>query len=154
MAVAKLDELSFKYQGNLGAHLIIGGVDVRGPHCIQLHGGYSFAYPYHTMGSGSLAAMGIFEERYKDNMTEEEAVSMCISAIEAGIYHDLGSGSNVDIAIIKKGKVNHIRGVKTDNKKIYSKPDGYTFGKDKIVVLEEYKTKIAVEEGEQPMDLS
>lgn len=98
--------------------------------------------------------MGIFEERYKDNMTEEEAVSMCISAIEAGIYHDLGSGSNVDIAIIKKGKVNHIRGVKTDNKKVYSKPGGYTFAKDKIVVLEEYKTKIVVEEGEQPMDLS
>ena len=127
MAVAKLDELSFRYQGNLGAHLIIGGVDVKGPHCIQLHGGYSFAYPYHTMGSGSLAAMGIFEERYKDNMTEDEAKDMCIAAIEAGIFHDLGSGSNVDVCIIKKGKVNHTRSVRSYNKKLYSKPGGYSF---------------------------
>ena len=37
-------------------------------------------------------------------MTEEEAKNMCIAAIEAGVYHDLGSGSNVDVCIIKKGK--------------------------------------------------
>jgi 20S proteasome subunit beta 2 len=36
-------------------------------------------------------------------MTEEEAKNMVIAAIEAGIYHDLGSGSNVDVCIIKKG---------------------------------------------------
>ena len=57
------------------------------------------------MGSGSLAAMGVFESTYKDNMTEEEAKNMCIKAIEAGVYHDLGSGSNVDVCVIKKDKV-------------------------------------------------
>ena len=45
------------------------------------------------MGSGSLHAMTIFESKYKDNMTREEAVNICIEAISAGIYHDLGSGS-------------------------------------------------------------
>ena len=59
--------------------------------------------PYITMGSGCLAAMGILETQYRDGMTEEEAKNMVIAAIEAGIYHDLGSGSNVDVCIIKKG---------------------------------------------------
>lgn len=49
--------------------------------------------------------MGVIESTYKDDMTEEEAKEMCIKAIEAGIYHDLGSGSNVDICVIKKDKV-------------------------------------------------
>jgi 20S proteasome subunit beta 2 len=49
--------------------------------------------------------MGVIESTYKDEMTEEEAKAMCIKAIEAGIYHDLGSGSNVDICVIKKDKV-------------------------------------------------
>jgi len=34
MAVSKIDELGFRYQGHLGAHLIVGGVDAKGPQCI------------------------------------------------------------------------------------------------------------------------
>ena len=49
-------------------------------------------------------------------MTEDEAKQMCMNAIEAGIYHDLGSGSNVDILIIKKGKHTLYRNIKSDNK--------------------------------------
>jgi len=30
--------------------------------------------PYATMGSGSLAAMSVFEAKYKDDMTEKEAM--------------------------------------------------------------------------------
>jgi len=69
--------------------------------------------------------MAIMETEYKDNMTADEAKNLCVKAIEAGIYHDLGSGSNVDVCIIKKGKVDVQRGVKTDNKKMFSKPGGY-----------------------------
>lgn len=54
------------------------------------------------MGSGSLAAMSIMETKFHDDMEEEEARLMCIEAIEAGIYHDLGSGSNVDVCIINQ----------------------------------------------------
>ena len=75
-------------------------------------------------------------------MTEEECKAMCVKAIEAGIYHDLGSGSNVDCCIIKKGKATLTRSVKCDNKKIYSKPGGYKLPKDKVIVLEEYKNII------------
>ncbi len=37
-------------------------------------------------------------------MTREEAVQLCIEAISAGIYHDLGSGSHVDYCVITKDK--------------------------------------------------
>lgn len=42
------------------------------------------------MGSGSLAAMAIMENEYKDDMTEEEAKALMVKCIEAGILHDLG----------------------------------------------------------------
>ena len=75
-------------------------------------------------------------------------------AIEAGIYHDLGSGSNLDVCVIKKGKVEMFRNLKSDNFKIFSKPEGYNFRKDRVQVLEEYKHKLVESKGEFPMQLS
>ena len=48
--------------------------------------------------------MTIFENGYKDDMTREEAVQLCIDAISAGIYHDMRSGSNVDYVVLTKDK--------------------------------------------------
>lgn len=42
------------------------------------------------MGSGSLAAVSILETKYKDDLSLEEAKSLVIEAVEAGIIHDLG----------------------------------------------------------------
>ena len=67
------------------------------------------------MGSGSLAAVSILETKYKDNLELEEARAIVIEAIEAGIFHDLGSGSNVDVCIITKDGTEHQR-----NTKMYS----------------------------------
>lgn len=94
------------------------------------------------------------ETTYKDNMTQEEAKNMCIKAIEAGIYHDLGSGSNVDVCVIKKGKVEMFRNIKSDNHKVFSKPGGYKFDKERVVILEEFRQKLVVQSAPQPMDLS
>jgi len=106
MAAGRLVQHVFQYGGNVGTYLILGGFDVKGPQLIEVSAdGNSFGFPYITLGSGSLAAMGVIESSYKDDMTEEEAKAMCIKAIEAGIYHDLGSGSNVDVCVIKKDKV-------------------------------------------------
>ena len=155
MAAGRLSAHSFQYGGNLGVHLIIGGVDCKGPQLLECSSdGNCYAAPYLTTGSGCLAAMGVMETGYKDNMTQQEAFNLVVASIEAGIYHDLGSGSNVDVCIIKKGKVEMFRNHKTDNKKIFSKPGGYTFPKERVVVLEEYKHKIEVTDGGAPMDLS
>ena len=34
---------------------------------------------------------------------EEEAVDLAARAVAAGVFNDLGSGSNVDICVMKKG---------------------------------------------------
>ena len=76
--------------------------------------------------------MAILETYYKENMTREEAIELVVRAIEGGIVHDLGSGSNVDVNVITRGKYEYLRNYKHDNFKMYSKPGGYTYPKDKI----------------------
>jgi 20S proteasome subunit beta 2 len=75
-------------------------------------------------------------------MSKEEAMDLVIRAIEAGIYFDLGSGSNVDVVVITKNKVEYHRNIKHDNFKVFSKPGGYKFHKDRVVVLEEMVHKL------------
>jgi 20S proteasome subunit beta 2 len=100
-----LSETLFRYQGNVSAALVLGGVDLNGPHIHTVYPhGSTDCLPYATMGSGSLAAMSVFEARYKDDMTKEEAKILVRDAIRAGIYNDLGSGGNVDLTILEKGQ--------------------------------------------------
>ena len=42
-------------------------------------------------------------------MSEDEAVALVAKAIRAGIFNDLGSGSNVDVCIIRKDGVDYRR---------------------------------------------
>lgn len=113
-----LKQYLFRYQGYIGAALVLGGVDITGPHiyCIFPHGS-SDTLPYATMGSGSLAAMAVFESRFKENMEEKEAVQLVRDAIAAGIFNDLGSGSNVDVCVIRRGSVDYLRTYDEANKK-------------------------------------
>ena len=155
MAAGRLSNHVFRYGGHIGAHCIVGGVDCRGPQLIEVSAdGHSKAGPFLTMGSGSLAAMAVMETNYQENMTQEEAQALVVKAIEAGVYHDLGSGSNVDVCIIKKGKVEYQRPVKSDNHKIFQNPDGYKFREDRVQVLEEYRHKLIVEKGPEPMQIN
>lgn len=59
----------FRYQGQVGAALVLGGVDSTGAHLFTIHPhGSTDKLPYVTMGSGSLAAMAVFESGWKPNM--------------------------------------------------------------------------------------
>merc|ERR1712232_265490 len=94
-ACTMLKRMLFKYQGYISAALVLGGVDCNGPHVYQIYPhGSTGKLPYTTMGSGSLAAMSIFESGWTENMTEDEAVALVKRSICAGIFNDLGSGSN------------------------------------------------------------
>uniref|UniRef100_M4BJQ4 Proteasome subunit beta n=1 Tax=Hyaloperonospora arabidopsidis (strain Emoy2) TaxID=559515 RepID=M4BJQ4_HYAAE len=102
-AMTLLKRMLFQYQGHVSAALVLGGVDVTGPHLYTIYPhGSTDKLPFVTMGSGSLAAMSVFEHGYKDDMTENEAKTLVQDAILAGIFNDLGSGSNVDVTTIKK----------------------------------------------------
>lgn len=108
----------FRYQGHVSAALVLGGVDSQGPHIYSIHPhGSTDRVPYATMGSGSLAAMSVFESRWKPDMNEEEGKKLVRDAIAAGIFNDLGSGSNVDLCVIKKGSVDYLRNYELSNQK-------------------------------------
>jgi len=101
----------FRYQGHVGAYLILGGVDFFGPHLYTIHAhGSTSKVPYTSMGSGSLAATAILEEGWKEDMEEEDAKKLVRDAIAAGIINDMGSGSSIDIAVLKANdQIDYIR---------------------------------------------
>ncbi|KAL1124106.1 hypothetical protein AAG570_001876, partial [Ranatra chinensis] len=134
-----LKQLLFRYQGYIGAALVLGGVDNTGPHLYSIYPhGSTDKLPYITMGSGSLAAMSVFETRWKPNLSEEEGKLLVRDAIAAGIFNDLGSGSNVDLCIIRKNSVEFIRPYDVAN--IKGKRQGnYKFNPGTTAVL---KTKV------------
>lgn len=138
-AMTRLKQMLFKYQGHVSAALILGGVDATGPHLYSIwpHGSTDKAN-YVTMGSGSLAAMGIFEASYKEGMDEEEGKKLVMAAIHGGIFNDLGSGSNVDMLVIRKdGSVENLRNYDKPNPVPFKKEKPYEFVKGSLVVIDE-----------------
>jgi len=164
-ALTLLKRMLYKYQGHVSAALVLGGVDVHGPHLYSIHPhGSTQRLPYTTMGSGSLAAMAIFEARYTEDLEEPEAIALVKDAIRAGIFNDLGSGSNVDVTVIRKDDVTRLRtyevaaGVASDYKAKYLRPSLLTPAKGTTFVLEEsfkpHKKQGGVEGGVAAMEIA
>jgi len=109
-ALTRLKRYLFRYQGYVSAALVLGGVDRTGPHLhtVWPHGSIS-TLPYVTMGSGSLAAMAVFEESFKKDMTKEEAMKLVQEGILSGINNDMGSGSNIDLVVITRSGTQMLR---------------------------------------------
>jgi len=128
-AMTMLKQMLFRYQGHIGAALVLGGVDSSGAHLFTIHPhGSTDKLPYVTMGSGSLAAMAVFESLWKPNMSRDDAVALVSAAISAGIFNDLGSGSNVDVCIITKDRTDMLRNYQKPNERP-PKERQYTFAK-------------------------
>ncbi|CAM9284483.1 unnamed protein product, partial [Laminaria digitata] len=96
----------------VSAAFVLGGVDAVGEHLYELHNSGSYAeVEFTAVGSGSLAALGVLERGHREDLDEEEARRLVMSAIAAGIENDLGSGSNIDICVITAEKgLHHHRG--------------------------------------------
>ncbi|PUZ58440.1 hypothetical protein GQ55_5G509700 [Panicum hallii var. hallii] len=126
----------FRYQGHVSAALVLGGVDCTGPHLHTVYPhGSTDTLPFATMGSGSLAAMSVFESKYKEGLTREEGIQLVSEAICAGIFNDLGSGSNVDVCVITKGKTEYLRNHQLPNPRTYVSSKGYSFVQGQTEVL-------------------
>ncbi|KAM0028280.1 putative proteasome endopeptidase complex [Helianthus debilis subsp. tardiflorus] len=132
-ALTLLKSHLFRYQGHVSAALVLGGVDVTGPHLHTIYPhGPTDTLLFATMGSGSLAAMAIFESEYREGLTREEGVNLVTKAICSGIFNDLGSGSNVDVCVIEKGKKEYRRNHLTPNPRTYISSKSYTFSKKTV----------------------
>ena len=131
----------------------MAGVDPTGVGLFTVHAhGSTDKLPYVTMGSGSLAAMSVFESGWKTKMTREEAIRLSSDAIQAGIFNDLGSGSNVDVCVITEDKTTLMRNYIQPNKREKKQRD-YKFArgttavlKEKIITKEEISKYVTVHE--------
>jgi 20S proteasome subunit beta 2 len=105
-AVTHLKQYLFKYGGHIGAYLIVAGVDPTGIHLCSVHShGSTDKLPYMTLGSGSLAAMGVLESEFKHDMEKEAAMDLVCRAVLAGVWNDLGSGGKVDLVVMEMDQV-------------------------------------------------
>ncbi|KAI9031417.1 nucleophile aminohydrolase [Hyaloraphidium curvatum] len=151
-AMTMLKQMLFRYQGNVGAALILGGVDFNGPQLFTIYPhGSTDKLPYVTMGSGSLAAMAVFEAGWKPDMEKQDAMDLVKDAIEAGIFNDLGSGSNVDLTVITQGKAEVFRNYAKPNERV-AKELSYKFPKGTTAILkEDIRKYVVVTEVGQPV---
>ncbi|KAG4952887.1 hypothetical protein JHK87_038481 [Glycine soja] len=151
-ALTLLKKHLFNYQGHVSAALVLGGVDITGPHLHTIYPhGSTDTLPFATMGSGSLAAMSVFESKYKESLSRDEGIKLVVEAICAGIFNDLGSGSNVDVCVITKGHKEYLRNHLLPNPRTYVNPKGFDFPKKTEVLLTKItplKEKVEVIEGD------
>lgn len=92
-----------RYQGYVGAYLLIAGVDENGPELYEVHAhGSTTQGPFAADGSGSLCAMAVLETRFKAKMSEEEAVDLVSAGLKAGQHGDLASGNSFRYVVITK----------------------------------------------------
>jgi 20S proteasome subunit beta 2 len=135
-AMTLMKRMLWRYQGHIGAALVLGGVDSVGAHLYSIYPhGSTDKLPYATMGSGSLAAMAVFEAGWKPELEKAEAMELVHQAILAGIFNDLGSGSNVDLTVITKAKVEIHRNYDVANPRLYKRAKPYEFPRGTAVVL-------------------
>lgn len=89
--------------------------------------GNSMHVPYAAMGSGSLAALSVLETNYRDDLSEQQAIDLAADAIQAGIFHDLGSGSNVNVFSVTKNETKKLYKYREYNKKVYKDEELFKF---------------------------
>lgn len=155
-ALTLLKKHLFNYQGYVQAALVLGGVDCTGPHLHTIYPhGSTDTLPFATMGSGSLAAMAMFESKYKEGLTKDEGIQLVVDAICSGIFNDLGSGSNVDVCVITKGHKEYLRNHLLPNPRTFVNAKGYSFPKKTEVLLTKItplRERVEVVEGGDAME--
>lgn len=85
----------------LATQVLIGGVDDSGPHVFSLD-------PFGSLteekcvatGSGSPIAYGVLEDKYKEDMTVEEALPIVVRAVDSAMKRDAASGDSFNVAIV------------------------------------------------------
>lgn len=82
---------------------LVGGVDDEGPSIYVLDVlGSVIPDKYSVVGSGTEMAIGVIEEGYKDNLSQEEAKELATRAVKSAISRDIMSGDGIDFLTITK----------------------------------------------------
>jgi len=87
----------------LMAQIIIGGIDSSRPHLFSIDPfGSITEEKYVATGSGSPIAYGILEEKFKEDLSLNEALSIVAQALRSAMERDVATGDNLDIVVIDK----------------------------------------------------
>lgn len=87
-----------------GIALLIAGYDDKGPHLFETDpSGALFAYKATSIGAGKDVVMDILEEKYKENMKKEDAISLALRALQKANEEPLNPIS-VEMGVVQKGK--------------------------------------------------
>jgi proteasome beta subunit len=86
--------------------LLVGGIDESGPglYSVDAMGGATKEEEVVATGSGSPMAYGVLEDRFKPNMTEDEAVEIAVRGLKSAMKRDAGSGEGIHVVVITKEK--------------------------------------------------
>ena len=99
-AARMTSNLLFSARG-LMAQILIGGLDESGSHLYSLDPfGSLTEEKVSSTGSGSPLAIGILEDKFKEDMTVKEALPIIARAVNAAMKRDVASGNNYNIIVI------------------------------------------------------
>lgn len=85
-----------------GTALLIGGVDANGPHLFETDpSGALNSYKAGSIGSGRAQVMELFENKFKENMSQDDAVKLGLEGLKLASDDPL-TDDTTEIAIIKK----------------------------------------------------
>jgi proteasome beta subunit len=90
--------------------LLVGGVDDTGAsvYSVDAMGGATREEDIVATGSGSPGAYGVLEDRFRNDMNEEEAMELAIRSIRAAMKRDAGSGEGIHVVVITRDKYQEI----------------------------------------------
>lgn len=85
---------------------LLGGVDEEGPHVYSLDpAGGVMREEFASTGSGSVIAYGVLEDKYRDDLSTEEAQELAIRSLQSAMERDTASGNGIRLATITAGGV-------------------------------------------------
>jgi proteasome beta subunit len=86
--------------------LLVGGVDEHGPgiYSVDALGGASKEEEIVATGSGSPMAYGVLEDRFRENMHEDEAIDLAVRSLRSAMKRDSASGEGIQVVVITKDK--------------------------------------------------
>jgi proteasome beta subunit len=87
----------------LATQVLVGGFDDTGPHVFNLDPFGSLTEEKSvSTGSGSPIAYGILEDKFREDMTIDEALPIIMKAVSAAMKRDVASGNSYNFTVIDK----------------------------------------------------
>ncbi len=105
-AARLLSVILYKYKSTpFLSEVIFGGIDEEGPHLYVMDAlGSLIEDDYAAIGTGAPIAIGIVENKYRKDLSPEEAKELALDAIKAAISRDATSGDGIDVVVITPSK--------------------------------------------------